>query len=495
MGFKQIFITLVFGEQQSLELKLSQAQWSSVNYNPYYYNNPELKTVEKLDLLTREISMMRSLLFGSIHRMIRCSQLSNRVSNLMQSKLNCTFEYELLTKEKSNYRDHIDNFLRKNFFPIEKVSIKANLAKSDLDEFITRLLDDSIKDGVSTLVWNQQTKTDKKLIAVCLANIEYIKINQKSNLKENCLSSTFKGRFRNVDRLLSLLQSHIDLHHLFQQNTILHVTIVCVDIDFYRKGIGMKAIDRTLKEAKCKGVNAAYAEATSLESCKMFEKFNFQKLKIYRYIDYRDEEGQAVFHSLDGSELNEKLENIIRLPFRFGGLDIAFPHGESKEAYNCLREMCRSLLDGFTGEELARVQDTIATQFRRETSSVSIELSLQLIPDEQIFEGGARFVLATSKINKNTAPLEYLREQDRHNKRASNVLIKGLPESENELMSVKELFDSVGVVLNRDTRLVYRRLIAKRQDSPPWLIVTTNEITINNLLSRAWKLIDNNKFY
>ncbi|KAI0979187.1 hypothetical protein GJ496_006522 [Pomphorhynchus laevis] len=89
---------------------------------------------------------------------------------------------------------------------------------------------------------------------------------------------------------------------------------------------------------------------------------------------------------------------------------------------------------------------------------------------------------------------QYLRKQDRHNKRASNVLIKGLSESENELVSVKELFDSVGVVLNRDTHLIYRRLIAKRQDSLPWLIVTTDEITTNNLISRAWKLKDNNKF-
>ncbi|KAI0979679.1 hypothetical protein GJ496_000133 [Pomphorhynchus laevis] len=89
---------------------------------------------------------------------------------------------------------------------------------------------------------------------------------------------------------------------------------------------------------------------------------------------------------------------------------------------------------------------------------------------------------------------QYLRGQDRYNKRVSNVLINGLPESENELVSANELFDSVGVVLNRDTRLVYRRLIAKRQDSPPWLIVTTDEITTNNPLSRAWKLKDNNKF-
>ncbi|KAI0984644.1 hypothetical protein GJ496_001630 [Pomphorhynchus laevis] len=89
----------------------------------------------------------------------------------------------------------------------------------------------------------------------------------------------------------------------------------------------------------------------------------------------------------------------------------------------------------------------------------------------------ARSVMTTSKIDKDTAFLEYIREQNRHNKRASNILIKGLPESENELMSVKELFDSVG-----------------RQDSPPWLIVNTDEITTNNLLSRAWKLKDNNKF-
>ncbi|KAI0988391.1 hypothetical protein GJ496_006247 [Pomphorhynchus laevis] len=73
-----------------------------------------------------------------------------------------------------------------------------------------------------------------------------------------------------------------------------------------------------------------------------------------------------ILHSETSSELNEKLENIIQLPCLFRGLGIAFPRGESYVAYNCSWEMCRPSLEGFAGEELARVQDTIATQFRRE---------------------------------------------------------------------------------------------------------------------------------
>ncbi|KAI0988760.1 hypothetical protein GJ496_003341 [Pomphorhynchus laevis] len=56
----------------------------------------------------------------------------------------------------------------------------------------------------------------------------------------------------------------------------------------------------------------------------------------------------------------------MQLPCRFEGHSIAFPLRESEVAYNCSRKMCRLLLKGFTGEKLARVQNTIATQFRRE---------------------------------------------------------------------------------------------------------------------------------
>ncbi|KAI0987053.1 hypothetical protein GJ496_007326 [Pomphorhynchus laevis] len=90
--------------------------------------------------------------------------------------------------------------------------------------------------------------------------------------------------------------------------------------------------------------------------------------------------------TVEGSELNEKLENIIQLPCFFGGLGIAFPHGESEVAYNCSREMCRPLLERFTGEELARDQDTIAKQFRRENK---VRLKFKVSADQLACEQGS----------------------------------------------------------------------------------------------------------
>ncbi|KAI0988545.1 hypothetical protein GJ496_001810 [Pomphorhynchus laevis] len=56
------------------------------------------------------------------------------------------------------------------------------------------------------------------------------------------------------------------------------------------------------------------------------------------------------------------------------------------EVANCSREMYRPLLEGFTGEELARVQDTIATQFRRENE---VRLKLKVAADQMACEQGS----------------------------------------------------------------------------------------------------------
>ncbi|KAI0988295.1 hypothetical protein GJ496_003165 [Pomphorhynchus laevis] len=68
---------------------------------------------------------------------------------------------------------------------------------------------------------------------------------------------------------------------------------------------------------------------------------------------------QNLIPVIPGSELNGKLENIIKLPCRFGGLGIAFPRKESEVAYNCSREMCRPLLERFSAAQLACEQGSI----------------------------------------------------------------------------------------------------------------------------------------
>ncbi|KAI0988635.1 hypothetical protein GJ496_004154 [Pomphorhynchus laevis] len=102
--------------------------------------------------------------------------------------------------------------------------------------------------------------------------------------------------------------------------------------------------------------------------------------------------------SIKGSELNDKLENIIQLPCRFRGLGIAFSHGESEVAYNCSRELCRPLLEGFTSEEVARVQDTIATQFRRENE---VQLKLKVSAAQLAYDVEGHFHRSVVVANNN----------------------------------------------------------------------------------------------
>ncbi|KAI0979213.1 hypothetical protein GJ496_010937 [Pomphorhynchus laevis] len=68
--------------------------------------------------------------------------------------------------------------------------------------------------------------------------------------------------------------------------------------------------------------------------------------------------------------MDERLENIIQLPFRFEGLGIAFPHRNPGVEYNRSREMYIPLLEGATGENLMRAQEVIASHLRCEREVV-----------------------------------------------------------------------------------------------------------------------------
>lgn len=59
----------------------------------------------------------------------------------------------------------------------------------------------------------------------------------------------------------------------------------------------------------------------------------------------------------------------------------------------------------------------------------------------------SRTVLATSQLSGNPSPFQVLQHVDKESKRSCNVIIHGLPVSENDSQSVTELISTLGIKL------------------------------------------------
>ncbi|KAI0989499.1 hypothetical protein GJ496_001239 [Pomphorhynchus laevis] len=195
----------------------------------------------------------------------------------------------------------------------------------------------------------------------CDANKEFI----------NCMADLYSTAASIVDTRRALVTTvvfgQVILQRTFRYTTSICRANICRRLSLWRDRCPLDLMCEARILQREKSIHCPKSN-----SCKTM-KLLADPLRDFKVLSHNDtfenktvKEKLIELHPSRGSELNEKLENIIQLPCCFGGLGIAFPHGESEVAYNCSREMCRPLLEGFTGEEFGQVQDTITTQFRRE---------------------------------------------------------------------------------------------------------------------------------
>ncbi|KAI0984709.1 hypothetical protein GJ496_011381 [Pomphorhynchus laevis] len=97
-------------------------------------------------------------------------------------------------------------------------------------------------------------------------------------------------------------------------------------------------------------------------------------------------------------------------------------------------------------------------------------------------------VLATAMLPKDKTSLKLIHECDRQARRASTVIIRGLPLVSDEDANKMTLFASIGVNIDKDFEIRSTRLPAKRSDTPPWLMVVTNESYSDLIIKNAIKL-------
>ena len=110
---------------------------------------------------------------------------------------------------------------------------------------------------------------------------------------------------------LNQLYEGINLHHLFQADSVLHLAFVSVSPHYARRGIAAKLVQVTIHLAKSKGVKVLAAEAVSHFAGRAFIQNGFHSVKDLSYNDFQCD-GQRPFVN-DGVHQKGQLL-VLRIP-------------------------------------------------------------------------------------------------------------------------------------------------------------------------------------
>ena len=180
-----------------------------------------------------------------------------------------TFRIEQMCE---NDRNDVLNLLLNSFFKDEPLAKYLQLNKPI--EFAENIFNNSLKENCSFVIHDNQTN---RLIGLCLNEI--VHENHEEILNEKDEKIFF------ILQLLNSMHFNQNLFQQFQTNSLLHIFILNIDEDYRGYGLASQLISKTIQSAKEMNIKGIYAEATSFNSLKCFEKLNFQ---IYHQIKYKD---------------------------------------------------------------------------------------------------------------------------------------------------------------------------------------------------------------
>lgn len=210
------------------------------------------------------------------------------VKEIISSEMSSRFRINQLREQD---RHDVIHLLLNSFFKDEPIAKYLQLNKPI--EFAEKIFNDSLKEQCSFVIHDNQTND---LIGMCLN--ELVDENHDEIINENNEKISF------ILHLLNSMHFHRNLFQQFQTDSLLHIFILSIDEKYRGYGFACQLIAKTIDYAKARQIKAIYAEATSFNSLKCFQKEYFE---IYHRMKYKD------YDSIRLANLDDQCHLVARL--------------------------------------------------------------------------------------------------------------------------------------------------------------------------------------
>jgi GNAT superfamily N-acetyltransferase len=197
-------------------------------------------------------------------------------------------DYEIVKAKPADF-DEILAFMMSDFLYTEPLNAALDVSEEESRDFFSDIIHNCFPDGLSYVV--RSTK-DNRIVALRLTSI----LDKASPEEAQTFATDDPSpKIQAIKNLLHGLESQIWKLIPPEFNRLMCWIILSVDQSFSRRGIARQLITHNLDEARQKGCQGIFTEASAFNSQQLFQKCGYQRLLEVVHADWKDSTGKPVF--------------------------------------------------------------------------------------------------------------------------------------------------------------------------------------------------------
>ncbi|KAK0413087.1 hypothetical protein QR680_006591 [Steinernema hermaphroditum] len=193
--------------------------------------------------------------------------------------------------------DQIYEFLCKDFLYMEPLNASVGLTKEEAQDFHKDIVKECLQFPLSYAMKNEK----EEIVGVRLSNI--VRRPREGDHKIHFPPHYKSWKSNEIFKLVSEVEGKIWDLVPYECHRVMCVSIISVDREYGRRGIGRTLIEHNLHEVKSIGCQGVITELSAMKSQQLFlKKLGFTKLHEILHKDWLDSDGNQIFKCKDGTD-------------------------------------------------------------------------------------------------------------------------------------------------------------------------------------------------
>ncbi|KAI6204803.1 hypothetical protein M3Y94_00719400 [Aphelenchoides besseyi] len=212
----------------------------------------------------------------------------------MTAELTVGLDYEIV-KTTDKDADEVLDFMLEDFLHSEPLNAAVDLKADEARPFFREIVDAGLSCPLNYVVRNK----DGKIVALRWATVVHRNDAENDYVFE---SNAESSKVREIQRLLSSVESRIwqlvppDVNNLFSW------LIVSVHESFTRRGLGKKLLEYKPDEIRALGCDGFVTAASAFNSQQLFAKLGYEEIYALKLADWKDDKNEQIFRCLDRTD-------------------------------------------------------------------------------------------------------------------------------------------------------------------------------------------------
>ncbi|KAH7697077.1 acetyltransferase [Aphelenchoides avenae] len=183
------------------------------------------------------------------------------------------------------------------FLPNEPLSVALGIGREESTEYYRKFVREALQHPVNYAL---RCVDDGRIIALRLTSI--LRRPPAGSIVETPHCDDPSPKVRELQRVDNELESRIWQVVPSDVNCLLYWVVLSVHSSYARRGIAYRFIHYRLEEARALGCQGAIAEGFAYKSQRLFEKAGYKTVYEVRHEDWKDANGNRIFHCKDKTD-------------------------------------------------------------------------------------------------------------------------------------------------------------------------------------------------